>query len=161
MSKKVICHQHCPSGGHGSRVGLVLAVIVLAACAAAVRSAAPAIESAARTALEVLMWTAVSVCGLAVLAGVALLASGASRRRARTREAMPEYALASQRVSEPVSAPERFAIEQRSIVDSVADGTSATKLAIEAPKIRLDSLPVTEKSSDSRQVTSPRPRHWR
>lgn len=108
MVKKVICHEHCPKGGPGT--GLVVLVVVTVLCAAAVRSAAPAIESAARTAIEVLKITVITLASAGGLAGLGYMVRrrrASSASHAMARHALPEHA----RTAQALSAPQRLAIE--------------------------------------------------
>lgn len=83
---RIICHENCPSGGHGPRVGLVIAIAVLVGVVAAVRAAARPLEHAADVVLEAAVIAAASVAGLAALAVVAYVARRAHGRQAIDRQ---------------------------------------------------------------------------
>jgi hypothetical protein len=113
---KIICHAHCPRGSHrGAAVLVVLAAVGAAALCAAVHRAAPAIDSAARTALHVLEIVAITLAAAAALAGAGWIASAALRARASQTTAhhtMPRHTPIGQRAVEALSAPrEPLAIE--------------------------------------------------
>jgi hypothetical protein len=91
---KIICHEHCPRDGRGGPgLGLVIAIVVLAAVGAAARVAAPAIESAVRTAIEVLKIAAIAAASLCGMAGAGWIAHTRLRRcseQTRARQAISQ-----------------------------------------------------------------------
>lgn len=112
---KIICHEHCPRGSHrGAAVLVVLAAVVVAVLSAAVHRAAPAIDSAARTALHVLEIVAITLAAGAGLAGAGWIASAALRARASqaTAHHTMRHTPIGQRAAQTLSAPrEPLAIE--------------------------------------------------
>jgi len=137
---KIICHAHCPKGGHGGPgLGLIVAVAVLIGAVAAVRTAAPEIASAARTALHLLEIAAISVAGLAALAlaGWAVHArhAAAGRRPNATRAVQehPELAAsaaqmltAARKVLE-IEAPKPYADQTTGVADVTDPAAIATR----------------------------------
>jgi len=109
---------HCPGCGGGGGSGasallVLLAVIIIAAIARPVVHAAEVV-------LEVVLITAASVTGLAVLTGSALLVRVAMRRHARNYLNVSRHAPIVLRGSQAVSAPPRRAIETgRHVIDGV------------------------------------------
>jgi hypothetical protein len=74
MSKQ-ICHQHCLKDGHADQAAaLIIAAPVTAGVVAAVRTAAPHVESAAREALRLLELAAIVVASGGGLAAAGWLA---------------------------------------------------------------------------------------
>jgi len=112
---KIICHAHCPKGGHGGPgLGLVIAIVVLAALGAAVRVAAPAIESAVRTAIEVLKIAAIAAASLCGMAGVGWIAHArlqARSEQAKTRQTISQHAPIALSAPQTLSTVRRPAIE--------------------------------------------------
>jgi hypothetical protein len=88
----------------------VVLVVAAGLCTAAVRAAAPVIESAARTAFEVVEITVITLASAGVLAGLGYVMHrqrAASVSHATARQAIPQHAPAAQ----ALSAPQRPAIE--------------------------------------------------
>jgi hypothetical protein len=95
-----VCHAHCPKGGGSGAVLVLLAVVVLAAIARPVVHAASVV-------LQVVLITAASVAGLAVIAGVTYGAVRVYRRQAMDRQAISRHARTAQALSaRPVAAIE-------------------------------------------------------
>jgi hypothetical protein len=111
---KIICHAHCPRG-RGGGLGLVVAAVIgVVTAATAVRAEAPAIESAVRTALEVLKIAAIttaSLCGVAGLGWLARVRLQARSEHAPERQAISSRVSIAQPRSAAISAPRQLAIE--------------------------------------------------
>jgi hypothetical protein len=129
MSKHQICHAHCPkpSSGGGALVLVLAAVLVLGMLGAAAHAVAPAIDSAIRTAFEILKIAGLTLAGAAVLAGAGWLvhrhreaAGWLANDAARAREHSPAVA----------RLPERF-----SAARELAVAAPRAPLAIEAPSL--------------------------
>jgi hypothetical protein len=116
MTDKIICHRHCPPGGHGGgKAALLVVLAVVAACLyAAARKAAPAIDTAAHTALHVLEIAAITVASGAGLAGLGWLAHKrvqAAEARADTPALLRVYPAVTSSTAQALSAPRAQAIE--------------------------------------------------
>jgi uncharacterized membrane protein YebE (DUF533 family) len=108
------CPHHCPPerGGLGA-ILLVLAVVVIGA------AIARPVARAAEVVLEVVLITAASLAGLAVISGVAYVAWRVRRWQAVNRQAIPRQGHAALRGAQAVSAPQRRAIEApRAVIPS-------------------------------------------
>jgi hypothetical protein len=100
---------NCPRSGHGPGIGLVVLVVIAGLCAAAIRSAAPAIESAARTALEVVKIAVITLASAGGLAGLGYLVH---RQRVAT-PSQPRHARPYPGIPPPSSGPLRLSPRRR------------------------------------------------
>lgn len=123
---KIICHEHCPKGGHGGGgLWAVLVVVAIALVAAGAHQVAPAVGEAVRTAARVAGILAATAGGLAVLAGLGWLAA-----RRQDASARRENAAAPARRDHPAAAA---AVQGRTAPREAA-GPARAPLAIEAPR---------------------------
>ena len=121
------CPHHCPkpSSGGGASVLVVVTVVVLALLGAAADAVAPAVDSAVRTAVELLKIIGLTVAGVGVLAGLGWLAHRQQQARewqsndaARARNHPPAATGLAQAATRPRELP----------------AAASAPLAIEAPR---------------------------